>query len=98
MSKIISNILSVIRVTSGNNKSIIPSAQVNTEVQIVLPIIPQTPSTPTQLLYPEDTTTNSTISTSKDDSTQGNAATKFMFYLPLHIILYFLLQTQTNWF
>lgn len=70
MSKIISNILSALRTTTSNNKSVIPSNQINTETQ-VLPIISQTPSTPTQLLYPEDTTTNSTISTSKDDSTQG---------------------------
>lgn len=70
MSKIISNILSALRTTTSNNKSVMPSNQINTETQ-VLPIISQTPSTPTQLLYPEDTTTNSTISTSKDDSTQG---------------------------
>lgn len=70
MSKIISNILSALRTTTSNNKSVIPSNPINTETQ-VLPIISQTPSTPTQLLYPEDTTTNSTISTSKDDSTQG---------------------------
>lgn len=69
MSKIISNILTALRTTTSNNKSVIPSNQINTETQ-VLPIISQTPSTPTQLLYPEDTTTNSTISTSKDDNTQ----------------------------
>ncbi|XP_043519945.1 vacuolar protein sorting-associated protein 13B isoform X2 [Frieseomelitta varia] len=68
-SKIISNILNVLRVTVNNNKSIVASTQISTEAQVVLPIIPQTPSTPTQLLYPEDTTTNSTLSTSKDDST-----------------------------
>lgn len=71
MSKIISSILSVLRVTTTANKSVVASTQINTEVQVVLPIIPQTPSTPTQLLYPEDTTTNSTVSTSKDDSIQG---------------------------
>ncbi|KOC70976.1 Vacuolar protein sorting-associated protein 13B [Habropoda laboriosa] len=70
MSKIISSILSALRDTGSNNKSVVVSTQISTETQVVLPIIPQTPSTPTQLLYPEDTTTNSTISTSKDDSIQ----------------------------
>ncbi|XP_076678481.1 vacuolar protein sorting 13B isoform X2 [Andrena cerasifolii] len=70
MSKIISSVLSVLRVTTTANKSVVASTQINTEAQVVLPIIPQTPSTPTQLLYPEDTTTNSTVSTSKDDSIQ----------------------------
>ncbi|OAD58896.1 Vacuolar protein sorting-associated protein 13B [Eufriesea mexicana] len=56
-------------VPSSNDKSIIPSTQINAEAQVVLPLVPQTPSTPTQLLYPEDTTTNSTISTSKDENT-----------------------------
>ncbi|KZC08609.1 Vacuolar protein sorting-associated protein 13B [Dufourea novaeangliae] len=69
MNKIITSILSVLRVSTVTNKSVIVSAQLNTETQIALPIIPQTPSTPTQLLYPEDTTTNSTVSTSKDDTT-----------------------------
>ncbi|XP_029039570.2 vacuolar protein sorting-associated protein 13B isoform X3 [Osmia bicornis bicornis] len=70
MNKIISSIASIVRVTTSANKSVITSTQMNTEAQVVLPIIPQTPSTPTQLLYPEDTTTNSTVSTSKDDTTQ----------------------------
>ncbi|CAK9795272.1 Intermembrane lipid transfer protein VPS13B [Anthophora plagiata] len=70
MSKIISNILNALRDTAYNNKSVVVSTQISTETQVVLPIIPQTPSTPTQLLYPEDTTTNSTVSTSKDDSVQ----------------------------
>lgn len=59
------------QITTSNNKSVIASTQINTEAQVVLPIVPQTPSTPTQLLYPEDTTTNSTLSTSKDESTPG---------------------------
>ncbi|XP_076631853.1 vacuolar protein sorting 13B isoform X1 [Colletes latitarsis] len=70
VNKIISNMLSVLRVSASSNKNVVASNQINTEAQIVLPIIPQTPSTPTQLLYPEDTTTNSTVSTSKDDITQ----------------------------
>ncbi|XP_076165604.1 vacuolar protein sorting 13B isoform X1 [Ptiloglossa arizonensis] len=70
MNKIISSILSVLRVSVSTNKSVIADTQINTEAQVILPIIPQTPSTPTQLLYPEDTTTNSTVSTSKDDITQ----------------------------
>lgn len=59
------------QITNSSNKSVIASTQINTEAQVVLPIVPQTPSTPTQLLYPEDTTTNSTLSTSKDESTPG---------------------------
>ncbi|XP_054006239.1 intermembrane lipid transfer protein VPS13B isoform X1 [Hylaeus anthracinus] len=70
MNKVITSILSVLRVSTGTNKSVIASTQINTETQVVLPIIPQTPSTPTQLLFPEDTTTNSTVSTSKDDISQ----------------------------
>ncbi|XP_012153493.2 vacuolar protein sorting 13B isoform X2 [Megachile rotundata] len=70
MNKIISSIANVIRDTTSINKSGITSTQINIETQVVLPIIPQTPSTPTQLLYPEDTTTNSTVSTSKDDAAQ----------------------------
>lgn len=66
-----SSILSVLRVTATTNKSVIARTQITTEAQVVLPIIPQTPSTPTQLLYPEDATTNSTISTSKEDTIQG---------------------------
>lgn len=59
------------QITTSSNKSVIASTQINTEAQVVLPVVPQTPSTPTQLLYPEDTTTNSTLSTSKDESTPG---------------------------
>ncbi|XP_050594449.1 intermembrane lipid transfer protein VPS13B isoform X2 [Bombus affinis] len=68
-SKIISSILNTLQITTSSNKSVIASTQINTEAQVVLPVVPQTPSTPTQLLYPEDTTTNSTLSTSKDEST-----------------------------
>ncbi|XP_076376736.1 vacuolar protein sorting 13B isoform X1 [Megalopta genalis] len=70
MNKIISSILYVLQVSDGTVKSVVPSTLINTETQVVLPIIPQTPSTPTQLLYPEDAMTNSTVSTSKDDITQ----------------------------
>ncbi|XP_076295219.1 vacuolar protein sorting 13B isoform X2 [Lasioglossum baleicum] len=70
MNKIISSILVVLRISDATDKSVVPSTLMNTETQVVLPIIPQTPSTPTQLLYPEDATTNSTVSTSKDDITQ----------------------------
>ncbi|XP_076650338.1 vacuolar protein sorting 13B isoform X2 [Halictus rubicundus] len=70
MNKIISSILCVLRVSGATDKSVVPSTLMNTETQVVLPIIPQTPSTPTQLLYPEDASTNSTVSTSKDDITQ----------------------------
>lgn len=90
MNKIISNILNTLRVPSSNDKSVVASTQINAEAQVVLPLIPQTPSTPTQLLYPEDTTTNSTVSTSKDESTQGILIViKFIFYAFVYIILYF---------
>lgn len=81
MNKIISSIASIVRVTTSANKSVITSTQMNTEAQVVLPIIPQTPSTPTQLLYPEDTTTNSTVSTSKDDTTQGTLLKNLLFWI-----------------
>ncbi|KAL6262831.1 hypothetical protein P5V15_005621 [Pogonomyrmex californicus] len=66
MSNIISNIIKILQslCTSRNDNAIIP--QMSNEMQIVLPAIPQTPSTPTQMMYQEDTT-NSTMSTSKDD-------------------------------
>lgn len=46
-------------------------SQVPNDIPFVLPVIPQTPSTSTPILFPEDTTTTSTISTSKEDSHQG---------------------------
>ncbi|XP_026672531.1 vacuolar protein sorting-associated protein 13B isoform X2 [Ceratina calcarata] len=67
VSKIISSISNAMRVTTSSDKSVMVGGQMNTEAHIVVPIIPQTPSTPTQLLYPEDTTTNSTVSTSRED-------------------------------
>lgn len=71
MSNIALNITKILRplCDSRENKIIVP--QISNETQVVLPVIPQTPSTPTQLMYPEDTTTNSTISTTKDDLGHG---------------------------
>ncbi|EFN83982.1 Vacuolar protein sorting-associated protein 13B [Harpegnathos saltator] len=67
MNNIALNIMKILRplYDSWENKMIVP--QISNETQVVLPVIPQTPSTPTQIIYPEDTTTNSTISTTKDD-------------------------------
>ncbi|XP_032691389.1 vacuolar protein sorting-associated protein 13B isoform X2 [Odontomachus brunneus] len=67
MSNIALDIMKILRplCDTRENKMIIP--QINNETQVVLPVIPQTPSSPTQIIYPEDTTTNSTISTTKDD-------------------------------
>lgn len=92
MNKIISSILSVLRVSVSTNKSVIADTQINTEAQVILPIIPQTPSTPTQLLYPEDTTTNSTVSTSKDDITQGILCVN-LFFVQFYVH-YFVIETD----
>lgn len=71
MSNIALDIMKILRplCDTHENKMIIP--QISNETQVVLPVIPQTPSTPTQIIYPEDTTTNSTISTTKDDLGYG---------------------------
>lgn len=70
MSSIISNIMKVLQTLCGSRKDNVIAPQMNNEMQIVLPAIPQTPSTPTQIMYQEDTT-NSTMSTSKDDLGHG---------------------------
>lgn len=71
MSNIVLNIIKILQTLydSRENNTII--RQMSNEMQIVLPVIPQTPSTPTQIMYQEDTTTNSTVSTSKDDLGYG---------------------------
>lgn len=71
MSSIALNIIKVLRSLCDSQVDNIVAPQMNNEAQIVLPVIPQTPSTPTQIMYQEDTTTNSTMSTSKDDSGYG---------------------------
>ncbi|XP_011871179.1 PREDICTED: vacuolar protein sorting-associated protein 13B isoform X1 [Vollenhovia emeryi] len=65
MSSIISNVMKVLQTLCDSRKDNIIVPQMSNEMQVVLPAIPQTPSTPTQIIYQEDT--NSTMSTSKDD-------------------------------
>ncbi|KAK2583878.1 hypothetical protein KPH14_001152 [Odynerus spinipes] len=67
MSNIIQKILNVLLITNDSKESTAVVPHAINENPIVCPTVPQTPSTPTQVIYPEDTTTNSTISTSKDD-------------------------------
>ena len=69
MSSIVLNIIKILQTLCGSRKDSVIVPQSN-EMQIVLPAIPQTPSTPTQIMYQEDTT-NSTMSTSKDDLGHG---------------------------
>jgi len=71
MSNIVLNIIKTLRTLCNSPEDNVVTPQMNNEVQIVLPVIPQTPSTPTQIIYQEDTTTNSTMSTSKDDQGYG---------------------------
>lgn len=80
MSNIALSIMKILRplCDSRENKMIVP--QISNETQVVLPVIPQTPSTPTQIIYPEDTTTNSTVSTTKDDLGYGKL-NAFIFYI-----------------
>ncbi|XP_071652871.1 intermembrane lipid transfer protein VPS13B isoform X2 [Temnothorax longispinosus] len=66
MSSIVSNIMKVLQTFCGSQKDNVIVPQMSNEMQIVLPTIPQTPSSPTQIMYQEDTT-NSTMSTSKDE-------------------------------
>ncbi|XP_039314180.1 vacuolar protein sorting-associated protein 13B [Solenopsis invicta] len=66
MSNIVSNIIRILQTLCDSRQDNVIIPQMNNEMQIVLPAIPQTPSTPTQIMYQEDTT-NSTMSTSKDD-------------------------------
>jgi len=70
MSSIISNIIKILQTLCGSRKDNIIVSQMSNEMQVILPAIPQTPSTPTQIMYQEDTT-NSTMSTSKDDLGHG---------------------------
>ncbi|XP_050449510.1 intermembrane lipid transfer protein VPS13B isoform X1 [Cataglyphis hispanica] len=66
MSNIVLNIVKILQILYGSRENNTIVRQMSNEMQIVLPAIPQTPSTPTQIMYQDDTT-NSTISTSKDD-------------------------------
>ncbi|XP_066581689.1 intermembrane lipid transfer protein VPS13B isoform X2 [Prorops nasuta] len=69
MSNILLNILHALRRSSSPDKNK-PIPLAKEETPVVLPIFPQTPSTPPQFLYPENTTTTSTVSTSKEESNQ----------------------------
>lgn len=79
MSSIVSNIIKILQTLCGSRKNNVIVRQMSNEMQIVLPAIPQTPSTPTQIMYQEDTT-NSTMSTSKDDLGHGKL-NAFIFYI-----------------
>lgn len=70
MSNIVLNIIKILQTLCGPRENSTIVRQMSNEMQIVLPAIPQTPSTPTQIMYQEDTT-NSTVSTSKDDLGYG---------------------------
>ncbi|XP_020300480.1 vacuolar protein sorting-associated protein 13B isoform X2 [Pseudomyrmex gracilis] len=67
MRNIALNIIKVLRTQCNSQDDVAIASQISNDTQIVLPIIPQTSSSPTQITYQEDTTTNSTVSTSKDD-------------------------------
>lgn len=87
MSNIALNIIKILRplCETHENKMIVP--QINNEAQVILPVIPQTPSTPTQIMYPEDTTTNSTVSTTKDDLGYGKSDILICFLFEIiHVI------------
>lgn len=79
MSSIVSTIIKVLQTLCSSRKNNAIVSQLSNEMQIVLPVIPQTPSTPTQIMYQEDTT-NSTMSTSKDDLGYGKLNV-FIFYI-----------------
>ncbi|XP_015175870.1 PREDICTED: vacuolar protein sorting-associated protein 13B isoform X1 [Polistes dominula] len=68
MSSIIQKIVNILLITNNFKESNTVVPHIINENVVVFPAIPQTPSTPTQIIYPEDTTTNSTISTSRDDT------------------------------
>lgn len=70
MSSIVSTIIKILHTLCSSRKDNAVVSQLSNEMQIVLPVIPQTPSSPTQIMYQEDTT-NSTMSTSKDDLGYG---------------------------
>lgn len=88
MSTIVSTIIKVLQSLCGSRKDNVIASQLSNEMQIVLPVIPQTPSTPTQLMYQEDTT-NSTMSTSKDDLGYGKLNGIYLLYLFLSLICKF---------
>ncbi|XP_067209482.1 intermembrane lipid transfer protein VPS13B isoform X1 [Linepithema humile] len=67
MSNIALSLIKLLRTLCHSREDHAITSQISNEAQIVLPVIPQTPSTPTQIMYQEDTTTNSTVSTSKDE-------------------------------
>lgn len=94
MSSIIQKILNILLITNSPKESSTVVPHIINDNAVVFPIIPQTPSTPTQIIYPEDTTTNSTISTSRDDIITGKLFNKvylsclffiifFLFFFPL---------------
>lgn len=76
MSSIIQKILNILLITNSPKESSTVVPHIINENAVVFPTIPQTPSTPTQIIYPEDTTTNSTISTSRDDIITGKLVNK----------------------
>lgn len=94
MSNIVSNIIKVLETVCGSRKDNIIVRQMSNEMQIILPAIPQTPSTPTQIMYQEDTT-NSTKSTSKDDLGHGelNVFISYICFLSLLFKFY-----RKGWF
>ena len=70
--KVLLNIISVLKITNSKiNTNKEPHSFVKEPKDSFIPA-PQTSSTPTQLPYPEDTTTTSTISASEDNARQGN--------------------------
>lgn len=71
MSNIAVSIIKILQILYDHERNDTGLAQVTNETRVILPVIPQTPSTPTQIMYPEDTTTNSTMSISKDESETG---------------------------
>lgn len=71
MRNIALNIIKILRTQCNSQDNVAIASQISSDTQIVLPIISQTPSSPTQIMYQEDTTTNSTVSTSKDDQGCG---------------------------
>lgn len=87
MSSIVSTIIKVLQTLCSSRKDNAIVSHLSNEMQIVLPVIPQTPSTPTQIMYQEDTT-NSTMSTSKDDLKHGklNVFISYIFIINMQIL------------
>lgn len=81
MSNIALSIIKLLRTLCHSREDHAIASQISNEAQIVLPVIPQTPSTPTQIMYQEDTATNSTISTSKDEQGYGELNVPSNIYL-----------------